>query len=311
MDVPLLSSYAALVGLDVRRLDLETTSCDEERGLQVFDRSGRRLETIDELHVACGRLRPWRRSAVTPSPLTSRQAEIADLVRSGRTTTEIAGVLRVSPRTVTTERSRMRSAAEAALATPSSVVRVGGRPGLARDLIDAAVHREPERGDGPGPVRIVVQPSGRDLYVVDDSRVVVVGALPPTCSIVDAIRCGVVALLPIDVDVRAIIAAMIAAGTGAASFRPTTVQAIADELWSTSRPRRVLTPREAEVIRGVREYESIKQSARRLGISPKTVENLRANAYAKLGVRSAFEARSVAAELGVDLAMGFEQVSRP
>jgi len=60
-----------------------------------------------------------------------------------------------------------------------------------------------------------------------------------------------------------------------------------------------LTPREQEVVILVAEGLSIKQTADRLFISPKTVENHRANIMRKLGLQSTIELIRYAAKIGL------------
>ena len=60
-----------------------------------------------------------------------------------------------------------------------------------------------------------------------------------------------------------------------------------------------LTPREQEIIRLIAEGLSIKETAERLFISPKTVENHRANIMSKLDLHSTMELVRYAARLGL------------
>jgi DNA-binding NarL/FixJ family response regulator len=60
-----------------------------------------------------------------------------------------------------------------------------------------------------------------------------------------------------------------------------------------------LTPREQEVMRFLAEGLSSKAVAEKLFISPKTVENHRANIMSKLGLHSTIELVRYAAKLGL------------
>jgi DNA-binding NarL/FixJ family response regulator len=60
-----------------------------------------------------------------------------------------------------------------------------------------------------------------------------------------------------------------------------------------------LTPREAEVLRAVAEGHSAREIARRLDVSPKTVDNHKHRIYAKLGVQSQAHAVAVATRAGL------------
>ncbi|MFH0845065.1 MAG: response regulator transcription factor [Pseudomonadota bacterium] len=67
----------------------------------------------------------------------------------------------------------------------------------------------------------------------------------------------------------------------------------------TDRAYRALTPREQEVMRLLAEGFSAKEVAERLFISPKTVENHRANIMSKLDLHSTHELIRYAAKLGL------------
>jgi LuxR family maltose regulon positive regulatory protein len=59
------------------------------------------------------------------------------------------------------------------------------------------------------------------------------------------------------------------------------------------------TPRELDVLLGIARGDSIKQTARALGISPKTVESLQTGLFRKLGVRNRAQAVTRAHALGL------------
>jgi DNA-binding NarL/FixJ family response regulator len=60
-----------------------------------------------------------------------------------------------------------------------------------------------------------------------------------------------------------------------------------------------LTPREQQILESIDRGESVKQTARVLGISPKTVENLQSRLFSKLDVRNRAQAVSHAHGLGL------------
>jgi DNA-binding CsgD family transcriptional regulator len=60
-----------------------------------------------------------------------------------------------------------------------------------------------------------------------------------------------------------------------------------------------LTARENDILQSVARGYSIRQTARALGISPKTVENIQTRLFRKLGVRNRVEALAVADALGL------------
>ena len=60
-----------------------------------------------------------------------------------------------------------------------------------------------------------------------------------------------------------------------------------------------LTPREAAILASVERGESVKQTARTLGIAMKTVENLQSRMFRKLGARNRAHAVTIAHRLGL------------
>lgn len=60
-----------------------------------------------------------------------------------------------------------------------------------------------------------------------------------------------------------------------------------------------LTARESDILQSVARGDSIRQTARALGISPKTVENTQTRLFRKLGVRNRAEALAVVDALGI------------
>jgi two-component system, NarL family, nitrate/nitrite response regulator NarL len=60
-----------------------------------------------------------------------------------------------------------------------------------------------------------------------------------------------------------------------------------------------LTARESDILQSVARGDSIRQTARTLGISPKTVENIQTRLFRKLGVRNRAEALAVGDALGL------------
>lgn len=64
-------------------------------------------------------------------------------------------------------------------------------------------------------------------------------------------------------------------------------------------PPIVLTPREVDILVCIDSGQSVKQTARTLGITPKTVENLQSRLYRKLGVRNRSQAVALAHALNL------------
>jgi DNA-binding NarL/FixJ family response regulator len=66
-----------------------------------------------------------------------------------------------------------------------------------------------------------------------------------------------------------------------------------------ARPELKLTPRELAILESVERGESVKQTARSLGIAMKTVENLQSRMFRKLGARNRAHAVTIARRLGL------------
>jgi DNA-binding CsgD family transcriptional regulator len=60
-----------------------------------------------------------------------------------------------------------------------------------------------------------------------------------------------------------------------------------------------LTSRESDILRSMAQGHSIRQTARALGIAPKTVENVQTRLFRKLGVRNRSGALAVADAFGL------------
>lgn len=286
--------------LSVSALDVDAVRFDTSSGLCVRTLDGRDIGSLDELRVACGSHLRWRPPRLSAALLDDRQQLVLDQVRLGRTSREISRMLGVSERTVTTIRRSLRSArteVDTAVIEPISVV---GRRSLLRDL----VHDELVAGGldvaPPGVtgtatrVRVAVLPSAGDLEPMGGARSVIVGSLPASVGAVAAVQRGVTAVLEVDSSAAAIRHAVDECVRGRVVLAAAAVQALADELWQ--RPQRVsnLTPREREILAAIMNGEPMKQTARRLGITRKTVENTRQRMYRKVGVRSAHELRGQA-----------------
>jgi DNA-binding NarL/FixJ family response regulator len=67
----------------------------------------------------------------------------------------------------------------------------------------------------------------------------------------------------------------------------------------TARAELRLTPRELSILQSVERGESVKQTARSLGIAMKTVENLQSRMFRKLGARNRAHAVTIAHRLGL------------
>lgn len=259
---------------------------------------GTEVTSLDALRAAATGRRPWRPPAVVTSPLNDREAAVAELVAAGKRTPEIATVLGVSERTITSARQALRTKAVVVADDHPEEIRVVGAPTLLRDLVhDCLVGSgfPVARLAGSGPttdVVVLVEPTARDLLGTGDCRTVVVGEVPRSVGLVNAIARGLIAVLDAGVAPAELCDAVDAARHGRPTLSAGVITRLVDELWRPSDRPTLLTERERAVLDGVARLESVKQTAKRLGLSAKTVENHRQQAYRKLGVRSAHEARA-------------------
>lgn len=262
--------------------------------------------SLDQLRTACGASPAWRRSSIGGAPIPERELLVERKVSQGRTSAEIAVEMGISVRTVTTLRRRIRERV-APIESPveSRGVSIVGMGGLTYDVI---AHCVKERRDDVNSarighvgdrVRVLVAPELRDMIGANGVRFVLIGALPPDVEIVAAVRNGLVAIVPLDADPDAWSRAIDSSVDGDVLFPPSAMAQLACELRSEHIVRD-LSARDRDVIDGIRRGESIKQTARRLALTPKTVENRRQQLYLRFGVRTAQGLVSIAGQLGLE-----------
>ncbi|HZD37012.1 MAG TPA: LuxR family transcriptional regulator [Actinomycetes bacterium] len=265
------------------------------------------------------------RVQVAASALTGRELEVLRLIGAGRTTREISIVLGVSRRTVENHKRRIfakldvqsqahavASAARRGLLTIPSVATgtpvVLGRPGelldrLASMLCDPAA-TVPQAPPGSGRVAVLVDPSPEDWRVVGrlDARVVLVlsGELEET-AVVRAFLHGADAVVPASRALQELIPVVELVGSGCTLIHPAHLRALIDLVRGqvASEQALSLTPREREILASIDRGESVKQTARSLGIAVKTVENLQGRLFRKLGVRNRAQAVAAAHTRGL------------
>jgi DNA-binding NarL/FixJ family response regulator len=279
---------------------------DRHEGIVVTDVAGELVNSIEHLRRIGGHRERWRAPVISRSQLSAREQRVEELVRQGYTSRQIAADIGVSLRTVTSMRQRVRHPVinDARVHGDVNAVVVTGRPTLLRDLVlDCLLASELPVADSvstapTGSVAVIVLPSARDFETPTGLRMVTVGALPESVGFVGAIRKGATAILPVDVEPERLIEAVRCALRGEALLSPSSVQTLVDELYEPGRTRLRLTPRERDILDAIALGEAIKQTARRLGIKEKTVENTRHQLYRKLGVRSAPEALAAADRVG-------------
>ena len=113
-------------------------------------------------------------------------------------------------------------------------------------------------------------------------------------AVMEAVVRGADAVLHGDSAPDEMLRAALVVAEGGTALSPDRVRALADLLRGCERPGhslvRRLTPREVDILTSIDRGESVKQTARAIGISTKTVENLQTRMFRKLGVRNRAQA---------------------
>ena len=119
-------------------------------------------------------------------------------------------------------------------------------------------------------------------------------------EVVEAVLAGADAVVHTDTAPDAVVRALEELRRGGSMLSPTQARIVARLARSAAaRPEIVLSRREAEIVASIAEGKAVKQTARDLGISAKTVENLQGRLFRKLGVRNRAQAVVRAHRLGL------------
>jgi DNA-binding CsgD family transcriptional regulator len=185
-----------------------------------------------------------------------------------------------------------------------------GPPGTVRDLVAGALDRAGldvealtdldlpvitvnERPTSTeADVLVVVSPAPGEWDVARRFRggvVLVTERRPVDAEVVEAVLAGADAVVHFDDSAAELVTAVLTVRQGGTLLdaAQTRLLAEAGRDGSTRRPVPLyLTPRERSILRSAERGESVKQTARGLGISPKTVENLQSRLFRKLGARN-------------------------
>jgi DNA-binding NarL/FixJ family response regulator len=263
--------------------------------------------------------------------LTDRELEILRLIGAGHTGGEISRALGSSERSVDSDKQRIfqklgvqskahavaaaarlgllppclaRSgvAAEQRATHPSGARLVLGAPGALRDRLAAMLARPPRPGgQADTAVAVLVEPSEEDWEAARELGARIVLVLPDEIDralALQAVLRGADALLPAEQAPARLeeTVELVAAGhalVDPALFR-TVLDALRLRLADQATPAVELTQRERQILASIDRGDSVKQTARALGISVKTVENLQHRLFRKLGVRNRAEAVAAA-----------------
>ena len=151
-------------------------------------------------------------------------------------------------------------------------------------------------------VRVLLDPDRDDWRVIAERPgpvVLVVSVDLGPLEVAAAVLLGAEAVVSVANDpIEAVADAIACVHGGATLLTPTETRALAVAARIRAPDVKVvLTPRELDILRRIDLGESVKQTARTLSISAKTVENLQSRLFRKLGVRNRAQAVHRAHEL--------------
>ena len=191
---------------------------------------------------------------------------------------------------------------------PPLVTALVGPAGLAMDVVSRLFEAEgvvlcddptARRPD----VLVLVEPLAEHwatLPARDVPVVLVTGERTADCDVVRAVLAGADAVLDCDTPPDAILAVLEEVGRGGSVLEPGQVRVVVGlARAAASRSGVVLSRREAEILASIAEGRAVKQTARDLGVAPKTVENLQGRLFRKLGARNRAQAVAQAHAMGL------------
>jgi DNA-binding NarL/FixJ family response regulator len=131
--------------------------------------------------------------------------------------------------------------------------------------------------------------------------VLVLGEEGGDAEVVDAVLAGADAVVHADTAPDVVVRALEEVSRGGSLLCPRHTRIVTELARSAAarRPEVVLTRRESEIVASIADGKAVKQTARDLGISAKTVENLQGKLFRKLGVRNRAQAVARAHGLGL------------
>lgn len=248
--------------------------------------------------------------------LTERESEVLYLISAGYQTSRIAAELDISPHTVEHHTQRVFAKLDARNKPHAAATAV--RLGLARSTADAILAGEPVRVEpGPdtdtltdrvrdivathatrtstGPVTVLVdpEPDWPTRPATGGVRIVVTTRYSDQRQVADALAVGATLVPAAQLD-ELLPIALSAAARGHVLVEGTRAPG-QDPVWA--RWRLALTPRERDILTSISAGHTTKQTARRLGISARTVENLQGSLYRKLRVHNRSAALAAAHDL--------------
>jgi DNA-binding NarL/FixJ family response regulator len=179
-------------------------------------------------------------------------------------------------------------------------VLVVGRNGLTRDIVEhllraaghGAIDLRAVEHDEVDVIVVVVEPGESEWAVVASlgaKAVVVTETTVDDARLLELIAQGAAAVVDAAADVDDVLHAVEAVSNGHAHMTPRQTAIVLDAvrpLIPAAPAQAELTPREREILHSIAIGASVKQTARALAISEKTVQNLQAGLFRKLGARN-------------------------
>lgn len=153
-------------------------------------------------------------------------------------------------------------------------------------------------------VAVLIQPGAEHWAEVHDIGVPLVlvqgeGAAEDA-DVVDSVLAGADAVLHCDSDPDTVLSVIAEVSRGGSVMEPGQMRLVAGLARAAgAQPGVVLSRRETEILCSIAEGKAVKQTARDLGIAPKTVENLQGRLFRKLAARNRAQAVARAHALGL------------
>lgn len=292
---------------------------------------------LDALHVvlrqSMRREQPAHRSP--GARLTELEEQIIGLLSAGHTVAQIAKPLHISEGQVAHAKRRIyrklgvdsQAHAVARAVELGIVIRPHPQPRALRRLASLGVVgdvRVELRGPGGdsrsrvaavlrtagipvragAPLLVLVDPTGADWPDRADGplAVLVLSNVPQRAEVLEALRRGAVAVLAIDQVTSELAATLRLSSRGFVALDATAGSALLESLRLPAVPAPrlpTLTSRESDILRSVADGHTVRRTAQVLGIAEKTVENIQARLFRKLGVRNRTGALAAAHALGL------------
>ena len=176
-------------------------------------------------------------------------------------------------------------------------IEVRGPNRLIADIINGVIG---DVGEAGRPVTVLVDPEAEHWQSVDDRAVVAVLSDPSDNDVLRALRRGADAVIDAHAVISDLPRVVAIVRAGGVVLAPAHARVVVDALRSdTHETKLTLTRRESDIIQSIVLGDSVKQTALRLGIAQKTVENLQRRMFRKLDVRNRAQAVARVHELGL------------